>query len=130
MVFLGKRVLKICGKSTGERPCRSVISIKLHSNFIEVTLRQGCSPVSVLNIFRTLFPKNTSGWLLLQKGSIYTQTVTFFVIVILNLKPNHTNVLTSRIGMNSKLLIFRKDGSLQYQNRLILQATLSLGNLY
>ena len=126
MVFLGKRVLKICGKSTGERPCRSVISIKLHSNFIEVTLRQGCSPVNVLNIFRTLFPKNTSGWLLLQKGSIYT----FFVIMILNLKPNPTNVLTSRIGMNSKLPIFRKDGSLQYQNRLILQATLSLGNLY
>ena len=50
--------------------------------------------------------------------------------MILNLKPNHTNVLTSRIGMNSKLPIFRKDGSLQYQNRLILQATLSLGNLY
>ena len=128
MVFLS--ALKICGKFTGEHPCRSVISIKLHSNFIEVTLRQGCSPVNVLNIFRTLFPKNTSGWLLLQKGTICTQTVTFFVIMILNLKPNHTNVLTSRIGMNSKLHIFRKDGSLQYQNRLILQATLSLGNLY
>ena len=30
-VFLGKVVLKICSKFTGERPCRSVISIKLQS---------------------------------------------------------------------------------------------------
>ena len=28
-VFLGKGILKICGKLTGEHPCRSVISIKL-----------------------------------------------------------------------------------------------------
>ena len=28
-VFLGKGVLKICSKFTGEHPCRSVISIKL-----------------------------------------------------------------------------------------------------
>ena len=28
-VFLGKGVLKICSKSTGEYECRSVISIKL-----------------------------------------------------------------------------------------------------
>ena len=35
--FLGKSVLKICSKFTGERPWRSVISIKLQSNFIEIT---------------------------------------------------------------------------------------------
>ena len=28
-VFLGKGVLKICSKFTGEHPCRSAISIKL-----------------------------------------------------------------------------------------------------
>ena len=28
-LFLGKGVLKICNKFTGEHPCRSVISIKL-----------------------------------------------------------------------------------------------------
>ena len=38
----------------------------LQSNFIEITLRHGCSPVNLLHIFRTLFPKNTSGWLLLN----------------------------------------------------------------
>ena len=54
-VFLGKGVLKICSKFTGEHPCRSAISIKLLSNFIEITLRHGRSPVILLHIFRTLF---------------------------------------------------------------------------
>ena len=58
-VFLGKRVLKICSKFTGEHPCRSVILIKLQSNFIEITLRHGCPPVNLLHIFRTPFPENT-----------------------------------------------------------------------
>ena len=30
------------------------------SNFIEIALRHGCSPVNLLHIFRTLFTKNTS----------------------------------------------------------------------
>ena len=38
---------------------------RICSNFIEITLWHGCSPVSLLHIFRTLFPRNTSGWLLL-----------------------------------------------------------------
>ena len=54
-VFLVKGVLKICSKFTGEYPCRSVISIKLQSNFIEIALRHGCSPVNLLHIFRTPF---------------------------------------------------------------------------
>ena len=64
-MFLEKGVLKICRKFTGEHPCRSVISIKLQSNFIEITLQHGCSPVNLLHIFRIPFTKNTSGWLLL-----------------------------------------------------------------
>ena len=35
-------------------------------NFIEITLRHGCSPVNVLHIFGTPFLKNNSGWLLLK----------------------------------------------------------------
>ena len=54
-VFLGKGVLKICSKFTGEHPCRSVISIKLLCNFIKIALRHGCSPVNLLHIFRTTF---------------------------------------------------------------------------
>ena len=51
-VFLGKGVLKICSK--------------LQSNFIEVALRHGCSPVNLLYIFRTAFLKNTSDRLFLK----------------------------------------------------------------
>ena len=61
-VFPGKGVLKICSKFNGEHPCRSVISIRL----LCITLRHGCSPVNLLHIFRTLVPRNTSAWLLLD----------------------------------------------------------------
>ena len=65
-VFLGKGVLKICNKFTGEHPCRSVVSIKLQSNFVKITLWHGSSPENLLQIYRTPFPKNTSGRLLLD----------------------------------------------------------------
>ena len=48
-VFLGKGVLKICSKFTRENP-----------------FRHGCSPVNLRHIFRALFPKNTTGGLLLE----------------------------------------------------------------
>ena len=74
-VFLGKGVLKKYRKFRGEHPCLSVISIKLQNNFIKITLRHGCSPVNLLHIFRTPFPKNTPGWLFLKKftGNIWQQ---------------------------------------------------------
>ena len=46
---------------------KSVISIKLQS-----TLRHGCSPVNLLHNFRTPFPKNTSGGLLLV-SEVYSE---------------------------------------------------------
>ena len=57
--------LKVCRKFTGKHPCRNMISVKLLWNFIEIVLRLECSPVNLLHIFRTLFPKNasTSGFL-------------------------------------------------------------------
>ena len=64
-MFLGKGVLKICSKFTGEHLYQSVISIRLLCNFIEIALWHGCSPVNLLFIFRTSFPKSTSGQLLL-----------------------------------------------------------------
>ena len=65
-VFLGKSVPKICSKFTVAHLCQSAISIKLPSNFIEIALRHGCSPVNLLYIFRTPFSRKTSGWLLLK----------------------------------------------------------------
>ena len=62
-VFLGKGFLKKCSKFAGEHLCRSAISIKLQSNFIEIKLRHRCSPVNLLHIFRTAFLKSTSGGL-------------------------------------------------------------------
>ena len=67
-MFLRKVALKICRKFIGE-PCPSVISIKLLCNFIEIALWHGCSPVNLLHILRTLFPRNSSGWLLLNLDS-------------------------------------------------------------
>ena len=45
----------------GEHPWYGVISIKMFSNFIEITLWHRCSPVTLLHIFRTPFYKNTDG---------------------------------------------------------------------
>ena len=59
-VFLRKDILRICSKFTGETHAE-----KFLCNFIEITLWHGCSPVNLLHIFRTPFPRNTSGWLLL-----------------------------------------------------------------
>ena len=38
---------------------------KVVNNFIKITLRHGCSPVSLVYILRTPFPKNISGELFL-----------------------------------------------------------------
>ena len=42
------------------------IIIIIICNFIEITLRHACSPVNMLYIFKTPFPRNTSGRLLLN----------------------------------------------------------------
>ena len=56
-VFFGKDALKICSKIIGKQPCRSVISVKLQSNFIEIALRRGYSPVNLLHFFKIFFLK-------------------------------------------------------------------------
>ena len=53
---------KIRSSHPKEQPCQSAISIKLLRNFIEITLRHGCSAVNLLHIFRTPLSK----WLLLN----------------------------------------------------------------
>ena len=82
-VFLRNGVLKICSKFPGEYPCRSVISITLQSNFIEIALRCECSPVNLLHIFRTPFSRNSSEWLLLFLLSSLLFVCLLFVFVLL-----------------------------------------------
>ena len=49
-MFLGKGVLKICSKFTGEHPCQSAISIKLRCKHIKVThLYFTADAVAVIN---------------------------------------------------------------------------------
>ena len=61
--------------------------IKLLCNFIEITLRHGCSPVNLLYIFRIPFSKNISGWLFMNKLNIMVTlvvtTAIFCIIFVL-----------------------------------------------
>ena len=85
-VFLGNCILKICTKFTGGHPCRSVISIKLQSNIIEITLRHVCSPVNLVHIFRTPFFKvghspSKKNWKMM-KNAFYFILKALFVLKI------------------------------------------------
>ena len=51
----------------------------------EITLRHGCSPVNLAHIFRTSFPRNTSGWLLLFKIDIGIVLNIIYVLLLSNL---------------------------------------------
>ena len=93
-VFLGKGVMKICDRFTGEYPCRSVISITLQSNTIEIALQHGCSALNLLHIFRTPFPRNTSGWLLL----LHALVMNVFIYLLLLQK------FFSRISITAEIL--------------------------
>ena len=70
-VFVEKGILKTCSKFRGEHPCRCAISIKLFCNFIEIASWHECSPVDLLNISKTPFRKNISGWLLLKNNRFW-----------------------------------------------------------
>ena len=80
------RKFNICFKITA-------MSIEL-SNFIEIALRHGCSPVNLLHIFRKPFSKNTSVWLLLAHHTWFNMTVQWLLWTIsktLNVKKIQSN---------------------------------------
>ena len=64
--------------------------------FIEIAIRHGCSPVNLLHIFKILFPKNTSGRLLLKaintapEMSLPQMPVSKKTIFSYSLSPNAT----------------------------------------
>ena len=108
-MFCKKDVLKICSKFTGEHPHQSLISIKLQSNIIEITIRHGCSPVNLPHLLRTPFSKNSSGWLLV--ASVLSKIIFQEAVIRANyllagnyiFKVNNRN--TRRCEIYSKLII-------------------------
>ena len=56
---------------TQKQPSRDVLRKRCSENMQqiyrhEIAPRHGCSPINLLHIFRTPFPRNNSGWLLLE----------------------------------------------------------------
>ena len=76
-MFSRKGGLKICSKFTGEHPYLSAILIMFLCNSIEITLQYRCSPVNLAHIFRTPFPKNTSGRLLMKWFNNYSSVLKY-----------------------------------------------------
>ena len=74
-VLLGKNVLKMCSKFTGEHPCRSVIPIKLRSNF--ATLLKSHFSASVLSCKFAATWNHTLAWLFSCKFAAYFQNIFF-----------------------------------------------------
>ena len=115
-MFLRKDILKIWSKFTGEHPCLSAISIKLLCNFIEIVLRHGCSPVNLLDISRTPFPRNTSGRLLVIVVFMLGHYWNYLQIFILNHRwdkrnsketcDRRSNNMAAKIKRNLKLRSF------------------------
>ena len=54
-------------------PMRKCDFNKVPEQLYLITLRHGYSPVNLLYIFRTCFPRNTSGWLLLNVHTRFRQ---------------------------------------------------------
>ena len=54
---------------------------KVACNFVEITLRHGCTTLNLLHIFRTPFTKNTSRWLLLPLAfnRVISQNIKFYI---------------------------------------------------
>ena len=95
-VFLGKGVLKLCSKFTREHPCRSVISI----NLLWISYCNcNCCPVNLLHIFRTPFPKNTSGGLPLLQPSLTLKRQVLRISLKKDVQNVYENINTKRLDV-------------------------------
>ena len=65
--YLEVRIQKQPSRGVLKKRCSENMryAANLQENTYEITLWHGCSPVNLLHIFRTSFPKDTSGRLLL-----------------------------------------------------------------
>ena len=83
-------------------------NLQKNTNFTEIALRHGCSPVKLLHIFRTPFYKNISGGLLLI-SPIY---IYFYKQLVLD--PSPQNCLCFQDFQGSKFL---NDSSVLWSNK-------------
>ena len=72
MYFKGKKCYENMQQIYKRTPMLKCDLIKLFCKLIEIILRHGCSPVSLLHILRTVFLKKTSGRLLLNLICLFT----------------------------------------------------------
>ena len=74
-------------------------------NFIEIPLRHGCSPVNLLHIFTTPFPKSTSGRLLeIANNNEFTYQDAKDLLEMTYTRTNYKRTLESKF----RSLLFRK----------------------
>ena len=66
--------------------------VALQSNFVEITLQHGFSPVNLLHIFRIPFTRNTSGWLLRSRVKTH--------LVYTGFDQNSGNCAEDKFGSN------------------------------
>ena len=102
----------MCSKFTREHPCRNMISMKLLCDFIEITLRHGCSPVILQHISRTrFFYNNTYGGLLLWRLSmILKSSKRAYKMMFFDLQKHIYSILyTLRWKTNVKKNSFRQN---------------------
>ena len=99
-MLLGKGVLKICSKFTGEHPCRIAISIKLQSKatLLNSHISIGCLSVNLLLIFKTPFFKKTTGRLLLLAICCANQLTSFYIRATL---PLNGLIITSVLAISN-----------------------------
>ena len=78
--------------------------VALLCKFTEITLQHGCSPVNLLHIFRTPFPKNTCRGLLLTSHYRASERVfPFFSFDISEAYSKHSR--TSKMEVFAKIVI-------------------------
>ena len=77
------------------------ISIKFQSNFIEIALQHGCSPVNLLYIFRISFPKNTSEGLQNCFASNPFIPVNKYMLKVNNRKTRKRSEICSKLSLKT-----------------------------
>ena len=107
-MFLGKGVLKICSKFTGEHPCRSAISIKL---FLWTAVSGISIYIWYINYFTFIFPSDLTLATILE--DIYFGVLQNFYYMSESIWED---VLDAKLfSLNNSLTIWSTSGSTMYR---------------